>query len=214
MFTNDTLFFCAGLRRVTTWVRDGFPLMHDNTLHGKHHGLNYKSALSFRAQTHKSLIKRLNTHKTAGPYQWSGDINDLPFDDCAINSLGAVPYKLEPDRARACDDSAINVAITPPHFKQPALQQLREAAYPGCSWSKSDIAAAFPTMNVRQQDLVWLMFAWCAPEDTEFKGTDQDCLPVCAYARQFWPTPMAIRVHHAHGLCQHSSTRSRHRFSA
>ena len=97
---------------VTTWVRDGFPLMHDNTLHGKHHGLNYKSALSFRAQTHKSLIKRLNTHETAGPYQWLGDVNDSPFDDCATNSLGAVLCKLEPDRARACDDSAINVAIT------------------------------------------------------------------------------------------------------
>ena len=99
---------------VSSWTRDGFPLMHDGTLTGKHHELNYKSATeTYRAQTHKSLLKRLDTHKTLGPFAWTGNVQDLPFPNCAINSVGAVPYKYELDRARACDDPVINAAVDP-----------------------------------------------------------------------------------------------------
>ena len=174
---------------IDTWVSNGFPLMQDGTVTGKHHKLNYKSALGQHKQgTHNSLLKRLMTGKTMGPFAWSGSVEDLPFTHCAINPIGAVPYKYEPDRARACDDPIINDAITATHFKMPAMQMLRDDAYPGCSWLKSDIAAAFPTMNVAQQDLVWMMFAWFAPEDTTFSGTDQDCLYLHTYGN-FGPRP-------------------------
>jgi hypothetical protein len=47
-------------------------------------------------------MKRLAKSKTSGPYQWSGNVQVLPFERCTINPMGAVPYKYEQDRARAC----------------------------------------------------------------------------------------------------------------
>ena len=176
--------------QIRTWVSEGFSLDHDNTLLGKFHAPNYTSALEqFRSQTTKSLIKRLQTHKTVGPFSWSGTVDDLPFLNCAVNPIGAVAYKYEPDRARACDDPFINAAIQPTHFKMPALQQLRDAAYPCCSWSKSDVASAFTCMNMAQHDLPHMMFAWYHPDDTEFKGSDQDCLYVHTHGN-FGPRPL------------------------
>ena len=65
--------------QIRTWVSEGFSLDHDNTLLGKFHAPNYTSALEqFRSQTTKSLIKRLQTHKTVGPFSWSGTVEDLP----------------------------------------------------------------------------------------------------------------------------------------
>jgi hypothetical protein len=82
----------------------------------------------------------------------------------------------------------INAAIDPPHFKMPALQQLRDDAFPGCCWQKSDIAAAFPTMGIALTDLPWMLFAWYAPDDIDFLGTDQDYLYVHTHAN-FGPRP-------------------------
>jgi hypothetical protein len=175
--------------QISEWVNNGFPLEHDSSLHGKHHAPNYKSAVTeFRPQVTKSLLKRLATNKTMGPYSWSGNVNDLPFTSCGVNPIGAVPYKYEPGRARACDDPWINAAIDPPHFKMTALEQLRRDAYPCCSWAKTDVEAAFPVMHVRQTDLPWMLFAWYHPDDTTFSGIDQDCLYVHNYAN-FGPRP-------------------------
>ena len=53
----------------------GFNLMREGNLTGKHDKHNYKSASqTFRAQTHKSLLKRLNTNKTIKLDGWTGDI--------------------------------------------------------------------------------------------------------------------------------------------
>ena len=176
-------------QQLIDWVTNGFPLDHDNSMRGKHHKPNYRSAVEdFKPQVTKSLLKRLATGKTVGPFSWDGDPESLPFTDCGINPLGAVPYKLEPGRARACDDPWINEAITPPHFKMTALDMLRDNAYPFCSWLKSDIDSAFPVMNVRHCDLPWMLFSWFHPEDTTFRGTDQDCLYVHPYAN-FGPRP-------------------------
>ena len=166
-------------KQVQEWVTNGFPLEHNGTLTGKHHATNYKSSLSYKARTHKSLLKRLSANKTVGPYAWSGDVSSLPFTDCAVNPLGAVPYKTDQTRARACDDPFINDAIMDtPTFKMLALQQLRDGAFPYCCWLKSDVASAFTCMHLTQKDLPWMMFSWYHPDDTTFQGTDQDCLYV------------------------------------
>ena len=174
--------------QIETWVAQGFPLDHDGTMTGKHDSYNYKSSAEFRTGVHKSLMKRLDTNKTAGPFAWAGDVADLPFPDCAINSIGAVRYEYEQDRARACDDPVINEAITAPTFRMPAIEQLRTGAFPYCSWNKSDISAAFPCMHLRQDDLPWMLFTWYHPDDKLFEGTDRDCLYVHTHGN-FGPRP-------------------------
>ena len=135
---------------------------------GKHHQHNYKSAIHYKAGTHKSLLKRLKANKTVGPFSWTGDVSDLPFTDCAVNPIGAVPYKYDLTRARACDDPFINAAIKPPGFRMTAMQQLRDRAFPYCCWLKSDIASAFLCMQMAQHDMPWMMFAWHHPNNTDF----------------------------------------------
>ena len=76
--------------QIESWVTHGFPLGHDGSLSGKHYTPNYKSSLEFRSGVTKSLLKRLETNKTAGPFAWTGDIADIPYPDCAINPIGAV----------------------------------------------------------------------------------------------------------------------------
>ena len=176
-------------KQIETWVKHGFPLGHDGTIVGKHHKHNYKSSIQYKEGTHKSLLKRLAANKTAGPYEWSGNVADLPFENCAINPLGAVPYKYEPSRARACDDPIINDAIPDtPTFKMSAIQQLRDGAFPYCYWLKSDVASAFLCMHLQQKDLPWMIFSWYRPDDTNFQGTDQDCLYVHTHGN-FGPRP-------------------------
>ena len=176
------------LDQVVDWVKHGFSLGHDGSLQGKYHKTNYKSSLSFKSGVQKSLLKRLAANKTTGPFAWTGDVSTLPFPDCAVNPIGAVPYKYEPDRARACDDPFINEAITPPGFSMPAMQMLRDAAFPYCSWLKSDVAAAFAAMNLSTDDMPWMMFSWYHPDDTTFSGTDQDYLYVHTHGN-YGPRP-------------------------
>ena len=177
------------LQQLTSWVHKGFALEHDGSLIGKHYKQNYKSSLLFKSGVHKSLCKRLATNKTTGPFAWTGSVDDLPFSDCAINPIGAVRYKYEQDRARACDDPFINDAITPPSFSMPAMQQLRERAFPFCSWAKSDVEAAFPCMKLAQGDLPWMLFTWYAPDDTDFTGSGTGCLYVHTHGN-FGPRPL------------------------
>ena len=176
------------LAQVEDWVTNGFRLGHDGSLTGKHHHSNYKSALEFKSGVTKSLLKRLDTSKTVGPFAWTQDMSDIPMPDCAVNPIGAVRYKYEHDRARACDDPFINTAIDPPGFTMDAMDRLRAAAFPGCSWLKSDVASAFPCMNLCQEDLPWMLFAWYHPDDTDFTGTDQDCLCLHTHGN-FGPRP-------------------------
>ena len=68
MFTVETL-----MAQIKTWHEHGFTLNREGAFAGKHHHKNYNSAIkAFRTQTHKSLLKRLATQKTAGPCEWSG----------------------------------------------------------------------------------------------------------------------------------------------
>jgi hypothetical protein len=59
---SDGMYNVTSLgEQITEWVTLGFPLNHDNSLHGKHHAHNYKSAVKqFNKQTTKSLLKRLD----------------------------------------------------------------------------------------------------------------------------------------------------------
>ena len=170
-------------------AKNGFKLGVPDSFSGKHHSTNYKSANStFREQTHNSLMKRLAKSKTSGPYQWSGNVQDLPFERCTINPMGAVPYKYEQDRARACDDAIINDYITAPYFRMPANQQIRDLAFLCCSWYKSDVADAFLSMAIATSDLPFMLFTWYHPDDTTFSGTDQDYLYVHTHGN-FGPRP-------------------------
>jgi hypothetical protein len=134
--------------------KQGFSLLRQGNMTGKHDTHNYKSASQeFRAQTHKSLLKRLAANKTKVLDGWTGEIDCIPFADCALNPMGAVPYKYEPDRARACDDMVCNDDITAPYFRPCALQQIRDRSFQGCSYAKCDIDSAFPCMPLDQADL-------------------------------------------------------------
>ena len=186
--SNNRYTVSSLANQIESWVTHGFPLGHDGSLSGKHYTPNYKSSLEFRSGVTKSLLKRLDTNKTAGPFAWTGDLADLPFQDCAVNPIGAVRYKYEPDRARACDDPHINQATLPPGFSITAMQQIRDGAFPCCSWYKSDVASAFPCMPLPQTDLPWMMFTWYHPDDTDFQGTDKDCIYVHTHGN-FGPRP-------------------------
>ena len=96
------------LDQITTWNDNGFTLRREGLLTGKHHANNYKSALLYKQQVHKSLLKRLTAQKTVGPFLWNGELTSLPWADCAVYPLGAVPYKDDMSRARACDDMICN----------------------------------------------------------------------------------------------------------
>lgn len=177
------------LEQIENWNNNGFSLMREAQLTGKHHASNYKSALQYKAQVHKSLRKRLDACKTAGPFLWNGDLTNLPWADCAINPMGAVPYKDDLSRARACDDMLCNEVSIAPYFKQSALQQIRDRSFPYCEYAKSDVEAAFTCMHMSSSDLPWLLFAWYHIDDTTFAGSDQDCLYLHTHGN-FGPRPM------------------------
>ena len=177
------------MQQIEAWHAEGFSLMRHGDMEGKFHAKNYKSALTFKAEVHKSLLKRLQAGKTVGPFPWNGDLGGIPYNNCAVNPLGAVGYKDDKTRARACDDVFCNADNTAPYFKQTALQQIREQTFPYCSYSKTDVEAAFTCMHMAEQDIPWLLFAWYDAADTNFKGTDQDCLYAHTHGN-FGPRPM------------------------
>lgn len=116
MYSVSTL-----LKQLQTWDSHGSSLMQQGTLCGKFHKKNYKSALNYKTEVHNSLLKRLQSGRTVGPFYWDGDINSINFKNLAINPLGAVPYKDDATRARACDNMFCNDDNSAPYFCMPAM---------------------------------------------------------------------------------------------
>jgi hypothetical protein len=134
---------------------------------------NYKSAIDNRVRVSDAIRKRCSRGQSVGPFRCS--IEDVPLADLAVNSLGAVPKK-GTTAMRPVDDVFANVRTVAPHFKMPTVDWLRRNATPYCWWWLVDIEDAFANLVMGSKDKQWLMFRWYDIDDTEFKGTPNDCI--------------------------------------
>ena len=153
-----------------------FSLMRQGNLTGKHVGENYKSAEAACGEVTKAVRKRVERGHTKGPYRMQAA--DLPFDDYAINSIGAVAKRGSTDM-RPVDDTLANDDIGPPTlptFAMPAIAIMRELATQGCWWWTVDIEDAFSNLPIAPEDRPWMLFRWFDLEDKDHEGTSHDAV--------------------------------------
>jgi hypothetical protein len=147
------------LEYITSGASSGFTNHFIEPPVGLHYTPNYGSARTDHLAVSTALRKRLASGQTLGPFSWD---HKLPASIPAmcVDPLGAVPYKLEPDRRRPIQDAAVNQYLYAPYFPMPAFALVRSWATPNCWFGLQDVEGAFPCLGLHYSMWPFFCFAW------------------------------------------------------
>ena len=142
------------------------PLVDENKLPGIIHHKNYPTAFENAAKVTSALQGRVTKGKTVKLGPWHGDKSQLAFLGRArVVPLGAVPYKMEPERARPYSDhtkTGFNPAADMPFFKHTLRtpDEIAAELKPHYHARVEDIEDAFPTLPWKPYVYKYMLVHW------------------------------------------------------
>ena len=145
-------------------LRNGFDLGVDHSkLEGRRVFKNYKSADEHKDKVHDALAARVAAGKTRRLGAWDGCKATMPCDGCVVPQ-GAVPKKLEPDKARPFSDHTatyFNSAVDMDHLRHTldTYSEIASELKEDYCMRVEDVDGAFPILllspTVWRYMLVW-----------------------------------------------------------
>ena len=173
---------------IISGITDGFdPLVDESKLCGIVQHKNYPTAFESAEKVTSALRQRVEKGKTVRLGAWSGDKRELAFLGRArVVPLGAVPYKMEPGRARPFSDhtkTGFNPAADMKKFKHTLRtpDEIAEALKPNYFARVEDIEDAFPTLPWKPYVYKYMLVHWF---DIEVP-LDQQSEPNTLYLHKF-----------------------------
>ena len=152
---------------IISGITHGFdPLVDESKLSGIIHHKNYPTAFENAAKVTSALRQRVEKGKTVRLGAWAGDKRELAFLGRArVVPLGAVPYKMEPERARPFSDhtkTGFNPAADMAKFKHTLKTPDEIAAHLKQNYFArvEDIEDAFPTLPWKPYVYKYMLVHW------------------------------------------------------
>ena len=152
---------------IMSGIAEGFdPLVDECKLQGIVVNKNYPTAFENAEKVTSALRQRVERGKTVRLGSWNGDKRQLSFlGQARVVPLGAVPYKMEPERARPYSDhtkTGFNPAADMSKFKHTLKtpDEIAEHFKPHYYARVEDIEDAFPTLPWKPYVYKYMLVHW------------------------------------------------------